>query len=47
MGMPIRVTQGGVAQTFDMSDLGRSDEHEGFLASMLIRNENAPDLSRH
>ena len=45
--VPIQVTQGMMAQTFDMPDSDCSDEHEGFPMSMLIFNDNAPDLPFH
>ena len=47
MGVPIQVTQGDIATTFDMLDKGRNDEHEGFSMSMLIPNNNALDLQLH
>ena len=47
MGVPIQVTQGDVATTFDMLDSGCNDEHEGFLVSKLIPNDNALDLQLH
>ena len=47
MGMPIRVTQRVVPERFNMSDIGLSDEHEGFPMSMVIPNDNALDLSFH
>ena len=47
IGVPIRVTQAVVATAFDMLDSGRSDAHKGFLVSMLIPHDNAPDLPLH
>ena len=47
VGVPIRVIQGVVAQTFDIPDSGRSNEHEGFPMTMLIPNDNALDLPLH
>ena len=44
MGVPIRVTQSEVATTFNLLDRGHSDEHEGFPLSILIPNDNAPNL---
>ena len=40
MGVPIWVTQGNVATTFDMSDEGLSDEHVSYPSTMLIPNDN-------
>ena len=47
MGVLIRVTQEEVATTFDMSDEGLNDEHASYPFTMLIPNDNAPDLQLH
>ena len=47
MGKPIRITQKDVATAFDMPDEGLSDEHVGYLPSMLILDDNATDLPLH
>ena len=47
IGVPIWVIQGVVAKTFVMLDNGLGDEHAGFPQSMLIPNDNAPDLPLH
>ena len=47
MGVSIWVTQKDVATAFDMLDSDRNDKHEGFSMSMLIPNDNAPDLQLH
>ena len=47
MGVPIQVSQGDVATAFDMLNSSYSDRHEGLPMSMLIPNDNAPDLMLH
>ena len=47
MVVSIWVTQEDVATAFDMQDNGYSDEHERFLVSMLIPNDNASNLQLH
>ena len=41
IGWPIRITQEDVATAFDMPDKGLSDEHTGYLPSMLIPHDNS------
>ena len=47
MDVPIRLTQENVVTTFDMPDEGLSDEYASYPATMLIPNDNTPDLALH
>ena len=47
MGVLIRVTQAMVAKIFGMLESGPDSEHEGYLSSMIMPNDNAPYLLFH
>ena len=47
IGVPIRVTQKMVAETFDMPDRGLNYKHEGFPPRVMIPHDNAPYLPFH
>ena len=47
MGVPIRVTQNMVAETFNMPNEGLDSEREGFSLNMVIPHDNASNLPFH